>query len=125
LESARNYAEGLPGKSIFVGNDKLLGPGLAVGAAGCITAGANLWSQRLRNIFEANSRGEDTSLMQKEVDAMRALMDAIPPAAAYAKAMLHKQHQLPFWSVKPPLRDFVEQQMQSALSAVESLKQSA
>lgn len=118
LDSARAYAVGLPGKVILVGNDKLLGPGLAVGAAGCITAGANLWSLRLRAIYDAYTRGEDTDAVQAEVDSLRAQMDAAPPAPAYIKALLHAHHGLPLWPVRAPLRDFTDEQTQMAITNI-------
>lgn len=105
LDSARAYAAGLPGKAVLVGNDKLMAPGLDAGAAGCITAGANLWSPLLREIYDAHPRGASTAELQARVDALRAKMDASPPAPAYVKAMLNEQHSLPLWPVRPPLRD--------------------
>ena len=116
LVSAREYAQGLPGKAILVGNDKLLGPGLESGAAGCITAGANLWSSNLREIYEAHTSKNNTEELQSRVDSLRAIMDAMPPAPAFVKALLHAQYRLPLWKVRPPLRDFSKEQIQAALS---------
>jgi 4-hydroxy-tetrahydrodipicolinate synthase len=116
LDSAREYATGLPGKAVLVGNDKLLGPGLDAGAAGCITAGANLWSSNLREIYKAHASKLSTEELQSRVDSLRALMDAMPPAPALAKALLHAQYRLPLWKVRPPLRDFSKEQIQAALS---------
>ena len=118
LDSAREYAQGLPGKAVLVGNDKLLGPGLAAAAAGCITAGANLWSPYLREIFDAHNRGEEAKGVQSVVDSMRAKMDAMPPAPAYVKAILHKQYDLPLWKVRSPLRDFSEEQTLAAVKEI-------
>jgi len=115
LDSARDFAAGLPGKAVLVGNDKLLGPGMKVGAAGCITAGANLWSSPLRKIYDAYRRGEDWSTFQMEVDAMRTKMDAALSPPAYIKAILHAQHDLPLWQVRSPLRDLTTEQTRAAL----------
>ena len=122
LESARAYAAGLPGKAVLVGNDKLLGPGLKTGAAGCITALANLRSPELRSIFDAHTRGEDTSTIQSSLDSLRAAMDAQPSAPAYLKALLHAQHGFPLWPVRPPLQDFTAEQTQAALAALDALQ---
>ena len=124
LDSARNYVEGLPGKAVLVGNDKLIGPALDLGAAGCITAGANLWSPQLRAIYDADGRGEDIQVLQSEVDYLRAKMDAMPPAPAYVKAILHAQHGLPQWKVRAPLNDFTSQQIQVALKDFGTLRES-
>jgi 4-hydroxy-tetrahydrodipicolinate synthase len=123
LDSAREYAAGLPSKAVLVGNDKLLGPGLDVGAAGCITAGANLWSSNLREIYEAHLSAKITAALQTEVDSLRAIMDTIPPAPAFAKALLHARYNLPLWKVRPPLRDLSDEQIQSALSQLSAKRE--
>ncbi|MEX1247839.1 MAG: dihydrodipicolinate synthase family protein [Anaerolineales bacterium] len=125
LDSVAAYVAGLPGKAVLVGNDKLLGPGLVAGAAGCITAGANLWSPQLRAIYDAHKRGEDTVVLQAGLDPLRAAMDAMPPAPALLKAMLHTQHGLPLWPVRPPLEDFGGEQTQAALNSIQRVKAAA
>ncbi len=115
LESAQAYGKRLPGKAVLVGNDELLGPGLAVGAAGCITAGANLWSPLLRAIYDAYHHSEEITALQSEVDSLRAKMDGMPPAPAYIKALLHAHYGLHLWPVRAPLRDFTADQLQLAL----------
>lgn len=124
LDSARAYVEALPGKSVLVGNDTLLGPGLAFGAAGCITALANLRSPEARAVYDAHQRGEDSRALQAMLDAYRAAMDAMPPAPAYLKVMLHAQHDLPDWPVRSPLRDFTAEQTNAAINSVATLSAS-
>lgn len=118
LASAQAYAAGLPNCAVLVGNDKLLAPGMAAGAAGCITALANLRSAELRAIYEAFIWKEDAASRQAELDPIRSAMDAMPPAPAYLKALLHAQHSLPLWRVRSPLQDFSAQQTQQALAAL-------
>ncbi len=118
LESAVNYAQGLPGAAVLVGNDKLLAPGLAAGAAGAITALANLRSPELRAIYDAHHAGGDAAGLQSALDPIRAAMDAMPPAPAYLKALLHAQHSLPNWPVRLPLQDFSQEQIAAALAAL-------
>jgi 4-hydroxy-tetrahydrodipicolinate synthase len=118
LASAQAYAAGLPGCAVLVGNDKLLAPGMAIGAAGCITALANLRSAELRAIYETFIWKEDPASRQAELDPIRIAMDAMPPAPAYLKALLHAQHGLPLWRVRAPLQDFSTQQTELALAAL-------
>jgi 4-hydroxy-tetrahydrodipicolinate synthase len=118
LESAVNYAQGLPGAAVLVGNDKLLAPGLAAGASGAITALANLRSPELRAIYDAHFAGRDAASLQAALDPIRAAMDAMPPAPAYLKALLHAQHGLPNWKVRLPLQDFSQEQVAAALAAL-------
>ncbi len=121
LNSAKAYAAGLPGKAVLVGNDYLLWPGLLAGVAGCITALANLRSPELRAIYEAHLWKQDGGPRQLALDPIRAAMDAMPPAPAYLKALLHAQHGFPLWPVRAPLRDFTPEQTQAALAAIQTI----
>lgn len=121
LDSAAAYIAGLPGNAVLVGNDKLFSAGLAAGAAGCITALANLRSPESRAIYDAFLRGEETSIRQAALDLMRSAMDAMPPAPAYIKALLHARHGLKPWRVRLPLQDFTPQQIAAAVHQVRDL----
>jgi len=122
LESTKAYAAGLPGKAVLVGNDKLLGFGLNVGASGAITALANLRSPELRAIYDAHIRGEETANLQNTLNPLRVAMDAQSPAPAYVKALLHAQHSFPLWPVRPPLQNFTPEETQAALAALDALQ---
>lgn len=112
LVSAAAYVEGLPGCAVLVGNDKLMTSGMLAGAAGAITALANLRCGELRAVYEGFLWNTDASEHQATLDAARAAMDTMPPAPAYLKAMLHTQHGLPHWPVRSPLRGFSAEQVQ-------------
>jgi 4-hydroxy-tetrahydrodipicolinate synthase len=103
LQSAILYANGLPGKAVLVGNDKLLSAGMTAGASGAITALANLRSPELRAIYDGMLRGQDVAQQQSALDGHRAAMDAAPPAPTYLKAQLHSAHGFPLWPVRTPL----------------------
>lgn len=122
LASAAAYAEGLPGCAVLVGNDKLMTSGLQAGAAGAITALANLRCAELRAVYEGFLWNTETSAHQATLDATRAAMDAMPPAPAYLKAMLHTQHSMPLWPVRSPLRDFAPEQVTAASAALDALQ---
>lgn len=116
--SAEAYAAGLPGCAVLVGNDKLMTSGMQAGAAGCITALANLRIAELRAVYEGFLWDTDASVHQATLDAARSAMDSMPPAPAYLKAMLHSQHGLPLWPVRSPLRDFSGAQVEHASAAL-------
>ncbi|UYN89140.1 MAG: dihydrodipicolinate synthase family protein [Anaerolineales bacterium] len=116
--SAAAYAAGLPGCAVLVGNDKLMTSGMQAGAAGCITALANLRIAELRAVYEGFLWDTDASVHQATLDAARSAMDSMPPAPAYLKAMLHSQHGLPLWPVRSPLRDFSGAQVEQASAAL-------
>lgn len=119
--SAEMYAAGLPGCAVLVGNDKLMTSGLQAGAAGAITALANLRCAELRAVYEGFLWGKDVSEHQATLDMARAAMDAMPPAPAYLKAMLHSQHGLPLWPVRSPLQDLAPERALQATHAIQAL----
>lgn len=119
LDSAKAYAAGLPNCAVLVGNDKLLAPGMQTGAAGCITALANLRSAELRAIYETFLWNEDPAERQAALDPIRSAMDSMPAAPAYLKALLHIQHDFPLWPVRAPLQDFSSERTAQALAALE------
>lgn len=121
LASAAMYAEGLPACAVLVGNDKLMTSGMLAGAAGCITALANLRCAELRAVYEGFLWNTEAGGHQTTLDAARAAMDAVPPAPAYLKTMLHTQHGLPLWPVRNPLRGLTPEQTAQAVAVVENV----
>jgi 4-hydroxy-tetrahydrodipicolinate synthase len=88
---------------IFNGTDPLFAGALAAGAAGCITAPANLYSPELRQVWDAHARGEDLPTVRARIAAVRAVLDRYPPAPALLKALLARVAGFPRWPVRPPL----------------------
>ncbi len=120
LAHAKTLAATLKNKLVLVGNDKLLGPALAGGASGGITALANLEAPDLRAIWEAHLAGEDTAALQAVLDRKRAVMDTHPPATAFLKAILHETHGFPRWPLRAPLRAFSAEETRAARTAWEA-----
>jgi 4-hydroxy-tetrahydrodipicolinate synthase len=106
LEHARRLTTLLPHQAILVGNDRLMTSGLESGAAGCITALANLVSPLLRRIYDAHQRKETAPAEQAIVDQARFILDPLAPFPASIKALLSELHGFNLWPVKPPLEHF-------------------
>jgi 4-hydroxy-tetrahydrodipicolinate synthase len=100
---------------VFNGSDRLFSHALANGAAGCITAMANLYSPDLRQVWDAFQDGKPDPQVQARLDAARAVMDRFPPAAPLLKALLARRHAFPLWPVCPPLMDCPSEWVNSAL----------
>ena len=98
------------GSDMFVltGTDSYLQLAMQNKAAGCITAAANLISPDLRKVWDLMSEGKDASDIQARVTHMRQILEKYPPFPPTLKMLLHKMHELPFWSVKAPLEDMPE-----------------
>ncbi len=94
--------------TILNGNDRLLTQALEAGAAGCITAMANLCSPDLRQVWDAAQDGNRAPEAQARLSNARAVLDRHPPAAPFLKALLPRLHDFPRWTVRPPLMPLTE-----------------
>lgn len=93
-----------PDLLVLNGTDTYLQLALENAAGGCITAAANLISPDLRAVWDAHHSGQNPSLAQAHVSALRHSLEAYPPFAPTLKSLLHRLHGLPRWSVRPPLQ---------------------
>jgi 4-hydroxy-tetrahydrodipicolinate synthase len=97
------------GKSIdqntlaLVGNDKLLVESLEAGGNGCITGMANLHAPVLRSIWDSYQKGTADRQSQAFLVTQREVIDPHRPFPVPIKALLHALHDLPDWSLRPPL----------------------
>ena len=89
--------------AVFTGTDSYLELAMQNKAAGCITAPANILSADLREVWDAMNAGLDSTAAQRRVKEQRDILDQYPPFPATLKALLHRRHGLPRWSVRPPL----------------------
>lgn len=89
--------------AIFNGSDRLFSIALKAGAAGAITAAANLISPALRKLWDLHQQGEHDPETQKQIDLVRTAMDRYPPAPPLLKALLSRFFGFPHWKVRPPL----------------------
>jgi len=98
---------------VMNGNDRLFSLALQNQASGCITAMANLTSPMLRQVWNQTNLGEQDNETQTRLNAAREVLEAFPPAAAFVKEILYRQHQFPRWGVRHPLlplsRELAEQ----------------
>jgi 4-hydroxy-tetrahydrodipicolinate synthase len=92
-----------PDLAVFSGTDSYVQLAMQNHAAGCITAPANLLSPGLREIWDLILAGKDPSEAQANVKKQREILDKYPPFPPTLKALLHRLHGFPRWSVKPPL----------------------
>jgi 4-hydroxy-tetrahydrodipicolinate synthase len=109
-----------PSLTILSGTDSHFLHALEHGAAGCITAPANLLSPELRSIYDAYREGLEASEMQARVSRERLALEHHVPFAPTLKAILHRKHGLPLWSVKPPLRKVNEDEVVQAIAELEA-----
>lgn len=88
---------------VLTGTDSYLQLAMENQAAGCITAPANILSPDLRQVWDSMKEGKDSLDAQTRVKQQRDILDKYPPFPPTLKALLHRLHGLPRWSVRPPL----------------------
>ena len=90
-------------------------------AAGGITAPANILSPDLREVWEAINAGIDSAQAQRRVKEQRDILDKYPPFPPTLKALLHRRHGLPRWSVRAPLESLPGELEERVVQDFESL----
>ena len=109
-ELARNLGEKFGSDLVVLtGTDSYLQLAMQNQAAGCITAPANLISPDLREIWNLMNEEKDSTQAQARVEKQRHVLEKYPPFPPTLKALLHRLHGLPRWSVKPPLESISEE----------------
>jgi dihydrodipicolinate synthase/N-acetylneuraminate lyase len=75
----------------------------------------------LREVWDLIQEGQDASEAQMRVTRKRDILDKYPPFPPTLKALLHRLHGLPRWSVKPPLEeisDNMEEQLVNEMAGI-------
>ena len=88
---------------VLTGTDSYLQLAMQNQAAGCITAPANILSIDLREAWDLINAGKDPSEALARVKRQRDILDKYPPFPPALKALLHRLHGFPRWSVRAPL----------------------
>lgn len=98
--------ETVPGLPVFVGSERVLLEGLMLGAAGCITAGANSAGAACVRVYEAwLSNDESAGELQAALSELRDVLESYPPGPAAYKALLRLRYGGTSWDVRPPLEN--------------------
>ncbi len=105
--------------AVFTGTDSYLQLAMENKAAGCITAPANILSPDLREAWDCINEGQDSSAAQARIKKQRDILDRYPPFPPALKAVLHRLHGFPRWSVKPPLVEITPELEEKLVSEFE------
>ena len=107
---------------VLTGTDSYLQLAMQNKAAGCITAPANILSPDLRQVWDAMNEGKDSLDAQIRVKKQRDILDKYPPFPPTLKALLHRLHGFPRWSVRPPLESLQQEMEEQVVQEFEGLK---
>lgn len=96
--------EAYPKFQVFPGSEIFLLDGLRKGAAGCISATANVSAAAIRNVYD-NWKGADADRLQEGITALRKAIQAYPMIPAL-KALIAHYRRDPAWArVRPPFTE--------------------
>jgi 4-hydroxy-tetrahydrodipicolinate synthase len=107
---------------VLTGTDSYLQLAMQHKAAGCITAPANMISPDLREMWDLINDGQDPSEALARVKTQRDILGKYPPFPPTLKALLHRLHGFPRWSVRPPLESISEELEEKVVREFEGLK---
>jgi dihydrodipicolinate synthase/N-acetylneuraminate lyase len=68
------------------------------------------------------NKGKDSTEVQARVKQQRDILEKYPPFPPTLKALLHRLHGLPHWSVRPPLEPITEKMEEQVVREFEVLK---
>jgi 4-hydroxy-tetrahydrodipicolinate synthase len=106
--------------AVLTGTDSYLQMAMENKAAGCITAPANILSPDLREVWDCMNEGKDTTEAQQRIKNQRDILEKYPPFPPTLKALLHRCHGFPRWSVKPPLVNMTPEMEEKLVSEFEN-----
>lgn len=115
-----DYIQKFPQLRIFVGTDVYLLEGLRHGAAGCITAGANLFASLAADVQRAFLAGGDAEPLQSRLTAARLGLERYLPFPATLKSLLELRFGGPGWEVRPPLVPLTTEQRDDLVSTLQA-----
>ena len=122
IDHSCTLCQRFPDLEVFVGDDKLLYQGLQCGAAGCITAGANLLAPLAADVYRVFHDGKSAEEYQERLTAARLILDEYKPFPASVKGMLSMRYGTVGWEVRPPLTSLPEEELKNLGRALWALE---
>ncbi|MFQ5755077.1 MAG: dihydrodipicolinate synthase family protein [Acidiferrobacterales bacterium] len=113
--------ERFPGFGVFPGSEVFLLQGLRAGAAGCITATANVNVSMVRNLYD-RWQTPAADALQDEITALRNTIHAYPMIPALKQIIAHYRNDAAWRAVRPPLVRLSAAQARSLIADLEQKK---
>jgi len=102
-DNTRSIIEAFPGFAVFPASEAHLSDAIPLGAAGCISATANVNAAGIAALIETLRNGEDATALQAEATRQRGIVTS-GPLIPGIKAVLAERSGAPGWArVRPPL----------------------
>jgi 4-hydroxy-tetrahydrodipicolinate synthase len=103
-EGCAHFIARFPGLAIFPGTEAIMLDMLELGAAGCISASANVNGPAIRRVWDAWKAGrEDRQDLQDEITATRLVLQANPMIPGLKQILAHRLGDSAWLELRPPL----------------------
>jgi 4-hydroxy-tetrahydrodipicolinate synthase len=110
-----------PGFEVFPGSEVFLLAGLRNGAAGCITATANVNAAMVRDLYDRWQTPEADAL-QQQITTLRNAIHPYPMVPALKEIIAHYRNDANWRTVRPPLVHLSEAQARALITDLEQKK---
>ncbi len=121
-DSLRAFVSSYPNLRIFAGSDRLAKLAYELGAAGTISALANIVPEWLKDLREKVASGDDEAAegLEKRINRLRELL-SIYPMRSTTKYIIHLTMGLPMRQVRPPEIELTEEEKSKIESEVREM----
>lgn len=119
IQHTTMLVQNYPQLHIYSGSSHV-GPSLACGVAGVISALSNVWPGHVRAVFDAHVQGHDTTAPQSRLSAIRKAL-SMPHMPTMLKAILPTTSGLPRTSVRSPLVNLSDNETAQLLEMLKPL----
>lgn len=109
-----------PDMAIFPSSESLVNEGLALGAAGCISATANIQVGAIRKLIDAHGTPQAEAL-HDQVSTVRSVFESFPLVPALKATLAHDTGEASWAITRPPLVQMESQKVAKLLSSLDSL----
>ena len=106
-----------PGFEVFPGSEVFLLDGLRSGAAGCISATANISAKAIRRVYDS-WQGPDADKLQDEITALRKSVQAFPMIPVLKALIAHYRDDVQWADVRPPFTELPAEEVARAVKTL-------
>jgi 4-hydroxy-tetrahydrodipicolinate synthase len=114
---ARRLIQELPDMAIFPGAETFVSRGMAIGAAGCVSATGNIQPRAIADLIAAQGSPEEAAL-QSTVDQVRAAVSAQPLIPAIKAILARESGDAEWRRLRPPLTPLAAEPSQALFASL-------
>ncbi|NNE22251.1 MAG: dihydrodipicolinate synthase family protein [Rhizobiales bacterium] len=119
-DGTRRMIAEFPEMAIFPSSETLVNEGLQLGAAGCISATANVQVGAIRQLIEAHGTPEANAL-HDQVAAVRSVFEGYPLVSALKATLARDTGDASWHALRPPLTPLAAEQAAELANALDSI----